>query len=476
METSQGKGASMKVLAPPSQLSRWERGLLCLLLLVVIAWGGYTELRSAFLSRRMGDVGVFLRAGWAVRSGAELYDVTDNNQWHYNYPPLFAILMAPLADAPAGVERVGLLPFALSVAIFYVLSLVCLAVGVHYLAKAVEESPGFGWLQRPWRDARAWWWLRVLPVLVCLPPIGHTLLRGQVNLLLLGLLCALAAATIRNRPWQAGGWLSAAICLKVIPAFLLLFPLWRRDYRCLAGCALGLLVGLGVVPVMVLGPEHAITCYKKFYSVVLSPGLDSSVQTDRARELIEVTATDSQSLQAMIHNASYLDRYARPSRVSPGVTWTARAIAGLMTLVTLWAAGWHPGRSSESQVLFLGGLIVCMLLLSPVCHLHYFCLCLPLVMGIVLAAWQRRAGLRVGPGLACVFVFNLIVNVLPHFQGLELFRDVGLATTGTLLLWGLAVVGLVRRRREDSRASRDMEGQYIGLREEGGTCSSASAA
>jgi hypothetical protein len=61
-------------------------------------------------------------------------------------------------------------------------------------------------------------------------------MRGQVNLLLLALLCGTAAATLRGRRFRAGLFLAGAICIKVIPAFLLLFPLWRRDGRCLLGC------------------------------------------------------------------------------------------------------------------------------------------------------------------------------------------------------------------------------------------------
>ena len=50
----------------------------------------------------MTDLQVYLRAAWAVRSGADLYTIIDDNQWHYHYPALFAILMTPLADPPAG--------------------------------------------------------------------------------------------------------------------------------------------------------------------------------------------------------------------------------------------------------------------------------------------------------------------------------------------------------------------------------------
>ena len=35
----------------------------------------------------MTDLHVYLRAAWAVRAGADIYDVVDDNRWHYQYPP-----------------------------------------------------------------------------------------------------------------------------------------------------------------------------------------------------------------------------------------------------------------------------------------------------------------------------------------------------------------------------------------------------
>src|SRR6266446_5904819 len=50
-------------------------------------------------------------------------------------------------------------------------------------------------------------------------------------------------ALLRGRSWQEGLWLAAAISLKVIPAFLLLFHVRHRDWRCLSACLLGFAVG-----------------------------------------------------------------------------------------------------------------------------------------------------------------------------------------------------------------------------------------
>ena len=81
-------------------LSRGQRVGVWLFALVLVVLGLLVEQKSAFLSRRMGDLDVFLRAAWAVRAGENPYQIADDNGWHYCYPPLVALLLTPLADAP----------------------------------------------------------------------------------------------------------------------------------------------------------------------------------------------------------------------------------------------------------------------------------------------------------------------------------------------------------------------------------------
>src|SRR5262245_17109635 len=99
----------------PGLLRRHVVGLVALVVGVVVVGvvGIVVEVRSAYLTRRMTDFQVYLRAAWAVRTGADVYAVQDDNHWHYNYPPLFAILLVPLADAPPGTAPLtGGVPFA----------------------------------------------------------------------------------------------------------------------------------------------------------------------------------------------------------------------------------------------------------------------------------------------------------------------------------------------------------------------------
>ena len=432
--------------APFPALSRWERRGLYALLALVVLFGLVVEKRSAFMQRHMTDLGVYLRVGWAVRSGADIYDVTDDNQWHYQYPPLFAILMTPLADPPPGVDRAGMQPFAASVAVWYLLSVCCLAFGVHRLASALEERTANPAVGPPPRGCRRWWALRVVPVLACVTPIGHTLMRGQVNLVLLALLCAAAAALVRARDGRAGLWLGWAVCLKVIPAFLLLLPLWQRRPRCLAGAAVALLTGLIIVPAAVFGVPRTLSYYREYDEKLLRPATGTGTDQSRAKELIEMTANDSQSFLAAIHNTLHPDRLKRPPHPTAAVRRLHWLLGGVMTVVTLAAAGWRRPASATATVLSFGVLVLAMLLLSPVCHLHYFCLSLPLVMGLVAAAWERTGTARLGWGLKALLAGNFVANTLPNLPGLELVRDLGLAMYAALGLWLVGCIALWRQR------------------------------
>jgi hypothetical protein len=447
----------MQERASSAGLSKWERMALGAFFVMVVAFGVLVEKRTAFLSRKMGDLDCYLRPAWAIRAGQDMYQLKDDLGWHYNYPPLFAILMTPLADPPPGADRTGMLPFAASAAIWYVLNLFFLAFAVHHLARALEEaSPDLEVRKQRW-GCRRWWYLRLWPILACLPPIGQSLMRGQVNMLVLALLCGMMAALVRRQSFRAGLWMAFPICIKVYPAFLLLYPLWRRDRRCLAGCVAGLLVGLVLVPAAVFGLPRTWQYYQEYANVTLLPGLGLGSDQTRAEELIQVTATDSQSLLAMFHNTIYVYRAQRPRVASAGVRLAALAAGGCLTLIALLAASRRRQDNATTTVLFPATLVLLMLWLSPVCHLHYFAFSLPLVMALVDRAWQRHAFPWPGFGLALLLVGNVIANTLPNLPDFNVVRDVGLASYGNLLLWIVAIVILFRRPRLAAEEDANLE-------------------
>ncbi|MBY0526390.1 MAG: DUF2029 domain-containing protein [Gemmataceae bacterium] len=296
----------------------WERLAIGAFLIAMVAFGVLVVIRSAFLSRPLTDLGCFLHAAWAVRTDNDIYAVTFND-WYYNYPPLLAILMVPLALPAAGQDGSGMLSLAWSAGIWYAVSVLLLFVGVHQLAAALEAKSS----DPPEPGSRRWWALRTLPIFACLVPIGSSLGHGQSNLLMLALACAMIAAVLRGQRFQDGMWMAGLACIKIFPVYMLVYPVWRRDGRCLAGCIAGLLLGLVAIPAAVFGPAQAWAYNRKVIEVVVLPALpalpalDKGGDQTRADTLHEVTATDTQSFMAMIHNTRYLDPRTRPDQVEP---------------------------------------------------------------------------------------------------------------------------------------------------------------
>src|SRR5207247_11057236 len=119
-----------------------------------------------------------------------------------------------------------------------------------------------GTVSRPWhgqetvpqQDGRLFpAWAKALTVLLSLRPIMGDLQHGNVNLFILFLVIASLYSFHRGRDWRAGVVLGLAIACKVTPALFVPYFLWKRAWKTLAGCGLGLVLFFGVVPACFLG-------------------------------------------------------------------------------------------------------------------------------------------------------------------------------------------------------------------------------
>ncbi len=421
---------------------RLEWAAMVLGLVATVIFGGVVELRSAFLSRRMGDLDCYLRPAWAATVGQSIYDIREDNGWHYNYPPLYALLMIPLADPPPGADRAGHVPYALSVALFYLLNMACLALAIHLLARVIEgQTTDPAWRAQP-RFCRRWWALRAWPALVCLPPIAHTAMRGQVNLQILALLAGWIACTVAGRRLLGGSLLALAICIKVIPIYLLVYPAWKRDGKTLLGCAAGLLVGLVVVPLAVLGPGRMASEYERYGAVFFGPLLKLSEDQSRYDELLGMNCTDNTGIKHAIHNWVYPDVRERPTEFLPAEECAHRILGVLMTLAVLWPM--RKARDGATVVYEVGALVVLMVFFSPISHAHYFSFAVPLVMSLFWRSWHSRAVLWPGWPLAVTLLLFTAATAVPHWPDLEWHRDLCIPLFGALPLWFYAVYQLWR--------------------------------
>ncbi len=432
--------------------TKWQRAGLWAFLCVVFLFGGIVEYRSAFLRRRMTDADCYFRAAWAESKGLDIYDVTETNGWHYNYPPFLAILIRPFANPPPGADRTGMIPYPISVAAWYILGVASMAIGAHVLAASLEKtSPDPSVRAMPVGCAR-WWSLRMIPILVCLPSIGRTLSRGQTNLTVLMLFCGMAALLFSRRAWLPGALLGVAASIKLFPGYMILYPLWRKDWRCVGGAICGTVLCLGIIPLLADGARRAAQEDRHFVDVFLSPALAGGADASRASEILDANGTDNQAFKVILHNTLYPfpPPGGRPRQIAPWVSRTHVLLAAVCTLATLACGGFSRSGSTITELLFFGCLATIMIPISPVSHTHYYVFALPLVMAMVADGWERHAFPNVGRRCFVLFMAHLLANIIGMLPGCEILKDLGISLYGTLILWVAGLFMLRRRRSEEA--------------------------
>lgn len=455
-------------------LRRWERVGLWLLLLVMVVFACLVVNRAALLSRRMGDAGVFFRAAWAVRAGADLYAVRDDNGWHYLYPPMTAILLAPLADPPADVPRDGYLPYVVSVSLWTLMTFAALWLSADLLARAARGPPGSAGSDR---RTRVWWALRILPLLAVLPDAAHSLSRGQIDTLML--LALAFGAYFLTRGWQvlAGVALAVPACIKLFPGLVGLAPLADRRWRVVLGGILGGVLGFVVLPLVALGPSRAWEMNQRWAQVLLMPGLGLGEDTTRERELLSLNGNENNSIRGVLHSVTFihLKRWQRPGEPELWMTVVHAGMSLALIGLVVWCAmprraagsfaetqvggGWLAPSSARRSVLFLGSLTGVMIIASPVCHSHYFVLALPLWTGLVAHHLRQRPD-----GVSPLWLYGLVggvvlVRVLLRVPGTEVpLREAGAFLWSHLIVLGFGLAALWRASREVARAASPAPG------------------
>jgi hypothetical protein len=434
----------------------------------------------------MTDLGVFACAAGAVRSGENLYTVTDWHGWHYQYPPAFAILFTPLALpvppgppilAPGVARTESNTPwgydipkhghfygwhadngrFVLIVAVWYVFSVALIFVSTHLLACALEHHSFKDPPPVEPRERRRWWWLRTLPLLVCAGSLGTDLSRGQVDVVMLAAMAFGIYLAAAGREFKAGFWLSLPAALKLFPALLIIYPIWRRRGRMIAGVVFGLFLALAVLPAVAFGPSRTVELYRVWIQVLAKPALGKGTDTTRLNELTGMAGTDNQSLLAFIHNWRYHDlpRQHRPPQASPSERYAAYAVGAVILLGVVLAMGTRRQDSPRDLLIMAGLLIGAALVVNPVSHNYYFLLLLPLVTALLDRGLKNPAGhgsdLKILLAVA-VFMFTDLVVRLPSVG--PWLRDLGLPL---LSLVAMMVAGALALRNDSKFLRMDCE-------------------
>lgn len=163
------------------------------------------------------DIDVYREGAKAFLRGENLYtqdySVADI-KLPFTYPPLAAILFAPLA----------VLPLTFGAVVFDIASVVvlwwCMVIVLRHAAPALPARLSA---------------LVLLPAALLLEPITETLDFVQVNIFLMALVLV---DTLTKKPWLPRGfWIGFAAAIKLTPAVFGLYFLLRRDWKSAGVCA-----------------------------------------------------------------------------------------------------------------------------------------------------------------------------------------------------------------------------------------------
>lgn len=282
------------------------------------------------------DLRVYRDATAAWIAGQPLYDLrVTEESLPFTYPPFSAALLTPL----------HLPPFLLSAAAWAALSATCLYLVVGWAYRAVPGNP----VPRLTAAATA-------GVLLLANPVRQTFDLGQVNLVLLALVCA---DLVRPAPARTRGILTGvAAAIKIAPLFLLAYPLLERDWRTLARAAasFALIAALGLLVLR----QETLT----YLTVIWDPG-----------RIGDPAYGANQSLAGLLHRTGAYTT----------ATWVALcAAAGVLGAYAAWRYR-HQSRIVPLLVIAITGLLV-----SPISWDHHWAwICL--APAATLALWRTEA-------------------------------------------------------------------------------------
>jgi hypothetical protein len=463
------------------------RGLVVIFILTCI-WGWFDVRRRGAIdtsdpTKHKTDLTVYTEAGAAFFDGREPYQVSNIRGWTYLYPPLFAMLMAPLHALPS--QGQVMVWFALS-------SLICWGCYRECRELIRHVTDGDDAAGRSWS---AWFpWLGIASFCAAVLPTMNCLQRGQVGvlkfyLLLLGVRLILSGGTTITR-FLGGVVLALPVVLKVVPALpvgffmLVLFAAWlgktffrktgenQRDllgsdqsrsapgklfFTSAAGLAVGLLLFFFVVPSAMVGWGKNWQNLRTWSQFVLTKADDGGEDPRSGNS----RSGRNQSL----HNAVYrfgnfldhqfaggpddrlADNFERPHLMMDSASVEKTLLAArLAVLAALILLGFRLGMRGDRLSLAVAFSLSCtaMLVVSPVSRGHYFMLVCP--TAIFVPWWlDVRGRFRAAVVLAVTPV--LLVDV--HYALMPYATRVGLLGLG-VSVWLLTAMAMIARadRRE----------------------------
>ena len=458
----------------PAAMARRTRWIIGILAVAALIWGWFDvrvrgQLDPKNPQAHKTDFTCYTEAGAAFFDGRDPYQVTNVRGWGYPYPPLFAMLVAPLAQFDTQTQ----------VVVWYAISLLavwgCYREGRRLWAFALAHVVH---ADNPLNHSRAdplgtpsalRLWLPWIAAFTVALPVLNCLQRGQVGiakayLLLLGL-----RIFLNSKSWRdailSGVVLALPIVLKVtpiLPVGVLLFGLFVRTVASpdgernvsrmvgtMSGLAIGLLLFVIAIPGALVGWEanqrHLTTWYREVATRAndhASADRTGGTRTVRNQSLSNALYRCGNWLMYEL-NAGPDDRladdsqhYVRGSLVMDSPI-ADRVIVGLrwgLIVLTLISMGVVARQRDELGLATAFGLAVAAtLIVAPIGRGHYYMLLMPAIF-LAPLGFESRGCRRFAWFTAAV----PLALCIAHYAAIGVTGRMGLLGIGTTL-WFIAV-------------------------------------
>jgi len=407
---------------------------------LVAGIGISTFYRAVISPKQRTDLTVFLEAAKRVREGraGEIYEAENARHWRYVYAPPLAVLLAPVASWPVG----------LNVPLAYFLSIGCLA-GTIFLTRRFSRNMELS----PWQIA--------LAAILCLPVIMNTLTRGQFGVITLFFAAAVFYSYLQKQKILTGLLLAFAVALKASPlAFLVFFFLMKREWKILAWTFLGSGLFLILLPSLAIGWDRNLELLKTWKDLMSFSQHDNAHDSYLWAQLFTPFAGDNISIYAVITRYVWRKEHYFIGHSNAAVR-TITTIAGFFLLslpfIKTWLSRPRPatpsarrsGSADPARLLAEFSLFpMLMLFISPVTQIHHYTVAYFLFLAALTmidqaprGSWTRRT--------LIVSLWTCAVALLLGMTSRHLaYRGVPL--WGSMFLWG-TILCSIRKTENDER-------------------------
>jgi len=263
----------------------------------------------------------------------------------YIYPPLLAIILMPLSY----------LPFSWAYPIWVLCQQAFLIASLSLLAKSL---PALG----------TWIWPFLIVLAVNMYPVHLTIDIGQINLLILLILCLVLYLAQRDHFFWAGIMVGVATMIKMSPLLLLGLFIFQRKWRAVVGVFAALII-LTALSIALAGPQNMLS----FFSTSLRDSI-----------LIPIEWINNVSPAAFLHQllpALGLGYLEVPSRLAIALVW--------LSLIAVFSYRQLPQTDLAFTLLF-SLWVTAMLLISPITWEHHLVMLLPAFGAAITALVSAR--------------------------------------------------------------------------------------